>query len=232
MDSRQAKELISKIEEIQALMVAYVTDSRTADQPYLYRQLYDDVHFALEDAGYENPNPHRTLEIFWSFCKLKMGTWAERRAYVDELYSDILLDLKRILRKQKDPRNWKKTNEILTDELSPVRTQWLKAKNFILFSSPDYENSIKESINSIESTLKILLNQPNGTLGKLIKKISLDTDIAKLISQAYGLTSNKDFVRHGGVERQNIGRSEAEFFLEFSAIAIRYIVDIVKNKKP
>lgn len=232
MDSRQVKKLIIKIEEIQALMVAYVTDSRTADQPSRYRQLYNDVHFALEDSGYENPNPHRTLDIFWFFCKSKIGTWAERRSYVDELYSDILLNLKGILRKQKDPKNWKKTNEILTDELSPVRTQWLKAKTFILSSSPDYENSIKESINSIESTLKILLNQPSRTLGKLIKKISLDTDIAKLISQSYGLISNKDFVRHGGVERQNIGKAEAEFFLEFSAIAINYIVDILKYKKP
>jgi hypothetical protein len=69
----------------------------------------------------------------------------------------------------------------------------------------------------------ILLNQPNGTLGKLIKKAGFDPDIEKLISQAYGLVSNKDFVRHGGVVNQNICQIEAEFFLEFAASAIIYI---------
>ena len=69
----------------------------------------------------------------------------------------------------------------------------------------------------------ILLNQPNSTLGKLIKKAGLDPDISKIISQAYGLTSNKDFVRHGGVEDQMIGKIEAEFFLEFAAVSIIYI---------
>jgi len=159
-----------------------------------------------------------------------MGTWAERRAYVQEMYADILLDLKRIQRNKPDPQNWKKTNEVLTDTLSPVRTQWLKAKNFIYSTHPDYENSIKESINAIESTLKILLEKPTLTLGKLIKNNDLDQDVQKLIDMAYGLVSNKDFVRHGGVKNQNIEKPEAEFFLEFSAIAIAYIKE--KIKKP
>ena len=159
-----------------------------------------------------------------------MDTWSERRAYVQEIYADILLDLKRIQRNEPDPKNWKKTNDILTDSLSPVRTQWLKAKNFIYSTQPDYENSIKESINAIESTLKILLDKPKLTLGKLIKNNELDQDVQKLIDMAYGLVSNKDFVRHGGVMNQNIEKSEAEFFLEFSAIAITYIKE--KIKKP
>jgi hypothetical protein len=231
MDSKQAKNLSAKIEEIQSVMVAYVTGGRTDDQPQHYRNLYDDVFFELEEAGYENPNPHKSLEIFWSFCSLrKLGKWAERRAYVEELYADILLDLKRIQRNQPDPRNWKNTNEVLTDELSPVRTQWLKAKNFVYSSTPDYENSIKESINSIESTLKILLGRPTDTLGKLIKNVPLDPDVSKLISKAYGLTSNKDFVRHGGTENQDIGKFEAEFFLEFAAISINYIKEKIKGK--
>jgi len=212
-------------------MIAYVTDKRTHEQPSQYKDAYDEVFFQLEENGYENPNPHKSLEIFWSYCKLQnMGKWAERRAYVQEIYADILLDLKRIQRNEPDPKNWKTTNEILIDALSPVRTQWLKAKNFIYSTQPDHENSIKESINAIESTLKILLDKPKLTLGKLIKNNYLDQDIQKLIDMAYGLISNKDFVRHGGVANQNIGKLEAEYFLEFSAIAIAYIKE--KIKKP
>jgi hypothetical protein len=43
------------------------------------------------------------------------------------------------------------------------------------------------------------------------------------VVQAYGLASNKDFVRHGGTASSKIGKEEAEFFLEFSAAAILYI---------
>jgi hypothetical protein len=116
MDSNSAKYLSVKIEEIQSLMIAYVTDKRTNEQPSQYKDAYDEVFFQLEENGYENPNPHKSLEVFWSYCKLQnMGTWAERRAYIQAMYADILLDLKRIQRNEPDPKNWKKTNEILID---------------------------------------------------------------------------------------------------------------------
>lgn len=212
--------LEKSITDIQAIMLAYATDGRTEDQPKKYQEMYIDLDVLIEDAGYSNPNPYKTIELFWKDCG---GTWAERRELVGNIYVDLLFDIGRKKRKQKEPRNWKDANNALTDELASVRMQWLKAKNFIFASPPDFENSIKESVNAIESTLMILLNQPNGTLGKLIKTAGLDTDIEKLVSQAYGLASNKDFVRHGGVANQNISQLEAEFFLEFAASAIIYI---------
>jgi hypothetical protein len=230
LDSTKALELGAKIQEIQTLMIAYVTDGRTPDQPRSYKQLYDEVYIDLEESKYANPNPHKSLEVFWAFCKLQeMTTYASRRAYIQEIYSDILLELKRIQRHVASSKNWKKANEVLEDNLSPIRTQWLKAKNFIYAPIPDFENSIKESINSIESCLMVLLEAPNGTLGKIIKSAALDADIGRLISQAYGFASNKDFVRHGGTGSSGIDKEEAEFFLEFSATAIVYITSKLKK---
>ncbi len=208
------------IADTKAIMIAYATDGRTKEQPRQYQEAYIDLDIQMEKAGYSNPNPYKTIEQFWKDCG---GTWAERRELVSNIYADILFDIGRRKRKQKDPRNWKSANEALTDNLAPVRTQWLKAKHFILATPPDYENAIKESVNSIESCLMILLNQPNGTLGKLIKNQQIDPDVGKIISQAYGLCSNKDFVRHGGVRNQLIDRLEAKFFLELSASAVIYI---------
>lgn len=230
MDAKLAKELGSKIQELQALMVAFATDGRTSDQPRLYRELYADVTIELEKAKYENPNPHKSLEVFYAHCKLQeMKKYAERRAYVEELYSDVLLDLKRVEHHAPNPRNWAKANDVLTDELSPVRTQWLKAKNFIFSKPPDYENSIKESISAVESCLMVLLQEPNGTLGKIIKQAKLDPDIERLVSQAYGYASNKDFVRHGGTEESKLTKAEADFFLDFSASSIVYITSKIKR---
>lgn len=224
---KKLEDLEKSIMDIKAIMLAYATDGRTEDQPREYQEIYIDLDLLIEDAGYSNPNPFKTIEMFWKNCG---GTWAERRELVGNIYADLLFDIGRKKRKQKEPRNWKDANNALADELASVRIQWLKAKNFIFASPPDFENSIKESVNAIESTLMILLNQPNGTLGKLIKTAGLDPDIEKLVSQAYGLASNKDFVRHGGVESQNISQLEAEFFLEFSASTIIYIRGKFKSR--
>lgn len=230
MDSKKAIELGAMVMNLQSLMIAYATDGRTSDQPKAYQELFRDVTIELEDAKYANPNPHNSLEVFYAFCKLQdMKTYASRRVYVEQLYSDVLLDLKRIQRHAPSSKNWRKANEALTDELTPVRTQWLKAKNFIYSTSPDFENSVKESINAIESSLMVLLNDPNGTLGKLIKQASLDPDIERIVSQAYGAISNKAFVRHGGTIESGLAKAEAEFFLEFSAISILYIIHKFKR---
>lgn len=230
MDSKKAIELGSKIMELQALMVAYATDGRTSAQPRAYRDLHAEVTLDLEDAKYANPNPHRSLEVFYAFCKLQeMTTYASRRAYVEGLYADVLLDLKRIQRHAASSKNWGKANEALADELTPIRAQWLKAKNFIYAPRPDFENSIKEAISAIESCLMVLLNEPNGTLGKIIKQANLDPDIERLVSQAYGATSNMNFVRHGGTVDSGLTKDEAEFFLEFAATSIVYITRKMKN---
>ncbi len=214
-------EILEKaITDIKSIMLAYATDGRTDGQPRQYQETYIDLDVLIEKAGYSNPNPYRTIEQFWKDCG---GTWAERRELIGNIYADLLFDIGRKRRNQKEPRNWKSANEALTDKLSPVRAQWLKAKNFIFTSPPDYENSIKESVNSIESCLMILLNRPKDTLGKLINNQKIDPDIGKIISQVYGLSSNKNFVRHGGVQNQLIGQLEAEFFLDFAASAIIYI---------
>ena len=225
MNAQQAAELGKQIQKLQELMKAYVTDGRFQDQPAKYRELYADVQISLELAKYPHPNPHNSLEAFWAFCKSQeMKSYATRRAYVEDIYADISLDLKRVQAHKPGFRNWTRANNVLEDELSPVRAQWLKAKNFIVSPSPDYENSIKEAINSIESCLMVLLNEPNGSLGKIIKRADLDEDIQRLISQAYGFASNKAFVRHGGVTASSLSKHEAEFFLEFAASAIVYIL--------
>mgnify|MGYP006150434839 CR=1 FL=1 len=221
-------DLKKSIDKIKATMKAYATDGRTDEQPEEYREAYIDLHVLLEDQEYENPNPYRTLETFYKDCG---GSYAERRELVESLYADLLFDLGRKNRKQKEPRNWSSANHVLNDELSPVRTQWLKAKNFIYAPNPDFENSIKESISSVESCLMILLKKPNGTLGKLIKSADLDPDIREVISKTYGFISNKDFIRHGGTVEQKIGSAEAEFFLEFAATSIIYITQKIKIKE-
>lgn len=223
------KKILDNIDRLQGLMVAYVTNARQDSQPKEYKTIYLETQFQLESFGYENPNKFKTLEEFWGVCKLKFPSYAERRSFINEIYGDITMDLERKLRSEPEPKEWGKTNDILLDELIPIKKQWLKAKNFLLSSEPDYENCIKEATNSIESALQILLKQPGETLGKSIKFAVIDNDVKQLITQMYGRVSNKDFVRHGGTIEQNIDKTDAEFFLNFSAISIQYLIKKTKQ---
>jgi len=217
------KELIVKIEELQSLMIDYVTNKRTEDQLSKYKRLFREIDYALNRLELKHPNSYRSLESFWLYCKENLSTYASRREYVDELYSSVSQELYDIGQNTPPSRNWKRANNVLKDDLEPVRKTWQKARNFIYDSPPDFENSIKESVNCIESCLKIKLNEPNGTLGQLIQKVNMDRDIQSLISGVYGRVSNKDFVRHGGTKDSDLGKAEAEFFLELAAISINYI---------
>lgn len=230
MTPQTAQQLTRKIRQLQAQMVAYSTGGRTQELPDEYRELYADVVVELELAKYANPNPHRSLELFFAHCRMTgLDKWAQRRAYVDSIYADILLDLKRAEKSVEPSRQWTKTNEALQDELVPVRGQWLKAKNFAFGSTPDFENSVKEAVSSIESTLRILCGKPTGTLGNLLKDGQLDKDVERLVSQAYGYASNRDGVRHGGTQPSTLTQVEAEFFLNFAAAAISYIAKKIKK---
>lgn len=223
--------LQSNVEVLQTLLIAWVTGERGPGQLEQYRDLYFDVASDLVDAGYEDPNPHTSLEAFWSYCKLeKLDTYDARRLYVRELYSDTLLDLARRLKGGPEPRNWSKANSALEQELTPVRRQWLKAKKFLLTQPPDLENSVKESINSVESALRVLTRNPKGTLGQLVKDERIDQDIGRIVSQAYGLLSNRDFVRHGGTTDSTLRPEDAEFFLELAAISIYYLKIVLSDE--
>ena len=97
------EKLEKAISEISAIMIAYATNGRTDDQPKQYQELYIDIDLLIEDAGYNNPNPYKTIELFWKDCG---STWAERRELVGKIYSDLIFDIGRKRRKYKVPRNW------------------------------------------------------------------------------------------------------------------------------
>ncbi|MDH0199793.1 hypothetical protein [Comamonas aquatica] len=199
MDSKKAIELGAKVGQLQALMIAYATDGRTSDQPRAYRDQYSEVTLELEEAKYANPNPHKSLEVFYAFCKLQeMKTYASRRAYVEELYvgSRTIGCLKTSVRCCMAERYCKQ----FWQHGNPV---------------PRSCHADQPSQERYDHTC-----HPFGiaaTLGKLIKQANLDPDIERLVSQAYGAASNKAFVRHGGTVASGLTKAEAEFFLEFAA---------------
>ncbi|MDU5081212.1 AbiJ-NTD4 domain-containing protein [uncultured Tissierella sp.] len=85
--------------------------------------------------------------------------------------------------------------------------------------SPDYENSIKESISSVEAMAKIITTNNKATLGDALKKleekgVNIHPALKKAFSNLYGYTSDESGIRHsldiGGVDSTF---EEAKFML-------------------
>ena len=99
--------------------------------------------------------------------------------------------------------------------------------------SPDYRNSIKESISSIESLAKQLTGEAGGGLEKALSKLDSVVHFhgafkAGLLS-LYGYTSDENGIRHAILDEPNIGFDEAKFFLIICSALVNFIISKAAN---
>lgn len=93
--------------------------------------------------------------------------------------------------------------------------------------SPDYRNSIKESISAIESFCVLITDNPKATLGDALRKVEQDMKIHKSLKNAfnnlYGYTSDSNGIRHGLLESPNLNQEDARFMLIICSAFINYL---------
>lgn len=116
-----------------------------------------------------------------------------------------------------------------TDKWKSVNTHLSTALDFLADrKSPDYRNSIKESISAVESMCKIITNDNSATLGKALseieKKNSLHGALKSAFSSLYGYTSDAGGMRHSLLEDDiEIGFEDAKFMLVSCSAFINYL---------
>lgn len=102
---------------------------------------------------------------------------------------------------------------------------------------PDYKNSIKESISAVESISKIIMNNENVSLSKVIEKLGskiyLNNNFKKGIKYLYDYTSDEDGIRHGAFNTSdNVTKSDAKFMLVICSAFVNYLIekwDLIKE---
>jgi hypothetical protein len=94
-------------------------------------------------------------------------------------------------------------------------------------NSPDYRNSIKESISAVESLVAQVIGVNTGTLGQLIKKldaeIGLHPALKTAFSSLYGFTSDEGGVRHALMDKDKNDFHDAKFMLVVCSSFINYV---------
>lgn len=93
--------------------------------------------------------------------------------------------------------------------------------------SPDYRNSIKESISAVESMARIVAENPKATLGDALKTIekrgSLHHALKDGFIKLYGYTSDEGGIRHAMLDEPNITSSDARYFLLSCTSFVNYL---------
>lgn len=119
----------------------------------------------------------------------------------------------------------------ISTKYKSIQSQLTLARKYLDSEDPsDYRNSIKEGINAIESTLKIILNEPKISLGEGIKRLNLDKRIHPAfslgISKIYGFTSDAGGIRHGLKESDlEITYSSAKFLLTLHSSFVTFLLE-------
>ena len=100
--------------------------------------------------------------------------------------------------------------------------------------SPDYRNSVKESISAVESLCISISGDSNATLGVALNTIErshqLHPAFKKALSSLYGYTSDSDGIRHALLEESSVSYSDAKFMLVACSAFINYVLDKTSNK--
>jgi hypothetical protein len=83
--------------------------------------------------------------------------------------------------------------------------------------SPDYRNSIKESISAVEAIARVVAENPKATLGDALKAIEkrgkLHQSLKEGFLKIYGYTSDEGGIRHAMLDEPQITANDAKYFL-------------------
>ena len=100
--------------------------------------------------------------------------------------------------------------------------------------SPDFRNSVKESISSVESLCVAVSGDSKASLGAALKSIEsrhqLHPAFKNALSSLYGYTSDSDGIRHALLEESAVRYSDAKFMLVACSAFVNYVLGKLGEK--
>jgi hypothetical protein len=115
--------------------------------------------------------------------------------------------------------------------LKPMQVHLKTALDFLSNrKSPDYRNSIKESISAVEAICKLITGSPKATLGQALKKLNdknvkIHPALETAFQAMYGYTSEKDGIRHSLMDESTSKFMDAKFMLVSCSAFINLLIE-------
>lgn len=95
--------------------------------------------------------------------------------------------------------------------------------------SPDYRNSVKESISAVEAACNVVVGSSNATLGRALKEldkkksVDMHPALKGAFDKLYGYTSDADGIRHALLQESNLDFEDAKFMLVSCSAFTNYL---------
>jgi hypothetical protein len=199
-------------------------------------EIYDFIEFVVN--VYPNVCPGKDKKEFINACNMVLERELSAYRFVGEKIIKITseIEIKEIEEALENTKN--------IDKLKPVNEHLKRAIELLSDrKSPDYRNSIKESISSLESLCKIIINKKDATLSEALDKMRKEKiiDLHPALNEAlnklyefghklYGYASDFGGIRHGKSDPNcNVNFEDAKFMLLCCSSYINYL--IVKASK-
>lgn len=184
---------------------------------YSWHEVYDFIEFSaayISNIGLDPAGKKRPYELFNSILKREISGYQ----FVNEQLSDIT-----------SQQEVEMLEEALSDtRFAPVSSHLQAALQ--LYSnreSPDYRNSIKESISAVESMAKIVTDNPKAMLSDALKALEKQGQLHKALKDGfeklYAYTSDADGIRHAMLEEHNLTAADARYFLLSCTSFVNYL---------
>lgn len=117
-----------------------------------------------------------------------------------------------------------------TSSLRPVAAHMKRALDLLADrNSPDYRNSIKESMSAVEAMCNLVAGSSSATLGQALseldknKTVDMHPALRGAFQKLYGYTSDADSIRHALLEESNLDFEDAKFMLVSCSAFVNYL---------
>jgi hypothetical protein len=136
--------------------------------------------------------------------------------------------LKGVITRITEKEEIKEIEEALEGSYTTVKTHLRRSLELLSDrETPDYRNSIKESISAVESLVANVLGEKGGTLGQLLKKMDTDLKLHPALktsfSNLYGYTSDEGGIRHALMENSVNDFHDAKFMLVVCSAFVNFV---------
>ncbi len=202
------------------------------DSKRKWNEIYDFIEFVVKvypfvvNDDVDSKKKNEFIKAFIKACNIVLERELSAYRFVGEKIIKITseIEIKEIEEALENTKN--------IDKLKPVNEHLKRAIELLSDrKSPDYRNSIKESISALESLCKIIINDGNKTLGKALnimkdqKIIDLHSALYQIGHNLYGYASDCGGIRHGkSVPNCNVNFEDAKFMLLCCSSYINYLI--------
>lgn len=167
-------------------------------------RMYDFLEFVINNFPFEDRLKDYCIKSYNSTLEREKSGYRFVNGLIAPIISDIEIE----------------EIEVAAKIEGPVAIQLQSAlKKLSDRQTPDYRNSIKESISAVESQARRIMGDENATLGKLLirmeKELGLPKPVKEAFSKLYGYASGSSGARHGPADAKEmeVGFDLAKFML-------------------